>query len=504
MGASNLSEVLALIKAAQQNNIAKAAGFTGPTNAVQGINEYDLEPGARLLVPVTKLLRDMIPRDVGGMGIQANWRSITAVNPGGTNPGVSDGQRGGSIDQTVTNNLAAFAHLSLENFVTFDADLAAKGFDNVRALAVQDLLWSFFEAEERTILGGNPSLSLGTGNTPTGTPSTTGGTLAAGTTYSVIVVPLTYDGMVWSTFPTITGSGAAAVPSGGAVKLPYTRNNADGTTDTINGFAGQKSSASSAITTTGTTGSIAVSCAATVGAMGYAWFVGATAGTEKLNQITGAPSATITALNSTGQLASAGFASDLSTNSLVYAGLLTQILTSGSGAYVQDLGGAVLTSNGSGFGGISQIDTALLAFYNTHRLVPTHIFMNGVDQVNAGHKILNGNTNLAPFFMGGAQGDLGAGAQFTRYRNPVGYGNQVLEVVAHPFLPQGTILFYSARNPYPLSNVAQVLKMKLQRDYYQTEWPVITRKYTYAVSCDGVLQCYFPPAFGCITGVGNG
>lgn len=500
MGANNVNEVLSLIKAAQQNNIAKAAGFSVPTNAVQGINEYDLEPGARLLVPVTKLLRDLIPRDVGGMGIQANWRSITAVNPSGMNPGVSDGQRGGSIDQTVTNNLAAFAHLSLENFVTFDADLAAKGFDNVRALAVQDLLWSFFEAEERTILGGNSSLGLGTPTTPVGTPSTTGGTLAAGTTYSVIVVPLTYDGMQWSTFPT----GGAAAPSGGAVMLPYTRNNADGTTNTINGFAGQQSAASGAITTTGTTGSITATTTAIPGAFGYAWFLGATAGTERLNQITGQPKAVLQKLNSTGQLATAGFASDLSTNALVYDGLLTQIQKPASGAYSVDLAGATMTSNGSGFGGIAEIDTALLSFYNTHRLIPTHIFMNGTDQVNAAHKILNGNTNLAPFFMGGSQGDIGAGAQFTRYRNPVGYGNQVLEVVAHPFLPQGTILFYSARNPYPLSNVAQVLKMKLQRDYYQTEWPVITRKYTYAVSCDGVLQCYFPAAFGVITGVGNG
>jgi hypothetical protein len=43
-----------------------------------------------------------------------------------------------------------------------------------------------------------------------------------------------------------------------------------------------------------------------------------------------------------------------------------------------------------------------------------------------------------------------------------------------------------------------------RRDYYQIEWPVKARRYEYGVYFDGVLQNYFPPAFGILTNIGNG
>ena len=55
--------------------------------------------------------------------------------------------------------------------------------------------------------------------------------------------------------------------------------------------------------------------------------------------------------------------------------------------------------------------------------------------------------------------------------------------------------------PDPLSNVKNLLQMKMRRDYYQIEWPLTTRKYQYGVYQDGVLQHYFPPAIGIITNV---
>ena len=45
--------------------------------------------------------------------------------------------------------------------------------------------------------------------------------------------------------------------------------------------------------------------------------------------------------------------------------------------------------------------------------------------------------------------------------------------------------------------------MRCRRDYYQLEWPLKTRKYEYGVYFDGVLQNYFPPAFGMITNIGK-
>jgi hypothetical protein len=495
----DIASVLAKIKASQQTNVQKA--FSQSSSAVSGITEYDLEQGAKLLYPITTILRNMIPRKTGGTGIQANWRTITAVNPGNVAIGLSEGNRGGFMSQTVNDVLAAFRFMGMDNYVTFEADYAAQGFDDVRALAVTELLQAVMEQEERIDLGGNASIALGTCGTVTATASNTGGFLADAT-YSVICVALTYDGTQFSTNPQATYTTA---PAGGLVKLPYTRTNADGTTDSIQGFSGIQSAATGSLVVNGGTslGSIAVSVAAVRGAFGYAWYLG-TAGAEKLVQISGSRAVTLKYTNSTGQVATALPATDTSQNSLNYNGILTQIATSGSGAYSQDLGGAVLTTSGSGSGGIAEFDAAIAQFYANYRLIPTHIFMNGTDQTNAKNKILTGNTNLAPFFMGGTAGDVGAGAQFTRYRNPIGFGNQNLTVVAHPFMPQGTVMFYSDKIPYPLSNVGNIIQKRLRRDYYQVEWPVVTRKYTYGVYFDGVLQMYFMPAYGMLTSVGNG
>ena len=71
-------------------------------------------------------------------------------------------------------------------------------------------------------------------------------------------------------------------------------------------------------------------------------------------------------------------------------------------------------------------------------------------------------------------------------------------------MPAGMMIFYSDSIPYPLSNVGSVLVKKLRRDYYQIEWPLKSRKYEYGVYFDGVLQCYFPPAFGMIHNIAAG
>ncbi len=67
--------------------------FTQPGTATSGLAAYDLEQGARLLYPLTRILGAMIPRVTGGVGIQSNWRAVTAINPTNLNIGLSEGHR---------------------------------------------------------------------------------------------------------------------------------------------------------------------------------------------------------------------------------------------------------------------------------------------------------------------------------------------------------------------------------------------------------------------------
>jgi hypothetical protein len=65
-------------------------------------------------------------------------------------------------------------------------------------------------------------------------------------------------------------------------------------------------------------------------------------------------------------------------------------------------------------------------------------------------------------------------------------------------------MFTSSTIPYPLSGVGAVAQVKLrQRDYYQIEYPLTTRKYSFGCYAGNgqVLQVYAPFAFGAITNI---
>lgn len=482
-------ETLELLKTAQAApNDALTKAFTQSSTATSGLTAYDLEAPAKTLYPVITPLRNEIPRIVGGMGIQANWRAITAINTGNAGAGISEGNRGVVQSTTVTDYTAAFKGLGLEDYVTFEADYAGQGFDDVKARAVQGLLRSLMISEEKCILGGNTSIALGTASTPSCTASNTGGTLASN--QSVIVVALTLDGY------------QAATVAGG-LPLSATRTLADGTTEAYNQGTSIKSAAN-AVTISGSTASIAASTTVKNGAVAYAWFWGA-ANNEILGAITTANTYTITAAATGTQAAASNFTADKSRNSLVFDGLLSQIMTSGSGAYVKNMAnGTTLTADNKG--GITEIDVALQSFWDNYKLSPDTIWVNAQQALDINTKVLAGSTAGAQrFVFNSEQSMLAGGSVVVAYLNKFALGGaQSIPIKIHPYMPAGTILFTSKGVPYPLSNVGNVLQMKLRRDYYQIEYPLRTRKYEYGVYMDGVLQCYFPPAFGIINNITAG
>ena len=492
MSAENALDVIAK---AMQSPIPEAVkkAFTSPNSATTGLAEYNLEQGARLIYPIDTPLRNMIPREVGQAGVQANWRAITAVNPNGENIGVSEGNRGGYNSYTEVDRYAKFVEFGLEDYVTWKAERAAGDFQNLDELSVQMLLQATMEAEEKVILGGLGSVQLGTTPTPTVATSTTGGTLPS------------QSGLL--TCVALTMRGAAYSTVGAGVKIPYTRTNADGSTDNIQGFSAAPSAAAAATTTTATS-SLTASVTPVPGAFAYAWYYGPS-GSQILTSITSINSVAITAPQSGTQNLTALPATDKSNDPLVFDGLIGQMLMAGSGSYIQAQAtgtpgtGTKLTSTGSGTGGILEFDNAIQAFYQNYRLIPTDIWISGADQKAIKALILAGNTNSAVFFQG-ADGEVRAGARVRTYTNPIGYGNPDLRLRVHPFLPQGTVLFTTEKVPYPLSNVRNIMKMNMRRDYYSILWPLRSRKYEYGVYADGVLQHYFPASMGMITNIAPG
>ena len=490
---STNAETIAAVKNAQ----AMAKAWTAPSTATTGLQTYSLETGAKILFPVITPLLKRIPRVGGGAGIQANWRGVTGINTSGLSGGVGQGNRGGSITTTTKEYNAVFRTLGFDDSVTYEADLAANGFEDLKALAVMNQWKALMMYEEKTILGGNGSLSLGTTPTPTVVGSATGGALNG--TISVICVALTAEGVQF----------AGGFGSLSGISASVTRTNADGSTDSHGGGSAQKSAAATGNCGSGSVGSFTATVTAVNGAVGYAWYWGA-AGSEVLGAVTSINSISVTAAAAGTQTAASLPSSDNSVNSLVYDGLLTQIMTSGSGSYVHRMPtgtagtGTPLTSDGAGC--IVEIDAALRSTWDLYRLSPTDIYVSSQEQKNITAKILAANANSAQrFVFNSEQGMLGGGAMTRSYYNPYSMDGAVeIPIRLHPNLPAGTILFYCDNLPYPLSNVSNVLQIKARRDYYGIDYPIRSRKYEYGVYTDSVLQNYFPPAFGVITNIANG
>jgi hypothetical protein len=471
--------------------------FAQPGSATSGINYYDLELGAKFLYPVLTPLRNEIPRVSGKGGIQANWRAVTGVNTSGLRIGVSGGNRGGVQAVTTQDYTAAYKGIGIETTVDFEAQYAGMGFDDVRGIAAKVGLEACMLGEELLILGGNNSLALGATPTPSLTSSTSGGSLTnAFGTYSVIAVALSLDGVV---------NGSVA----GGIQGSITRTNADGSSDTFGGGAAQKSAAATTTIGSGSTGSIAATVAAVNGAMGYAWFWGAS-GAEVLGAITTINSLVITANAAGTQTAASLGGSDNSTNSLVFDGLLTQALKSGSNAYVaaQATGtagtGTPLTSDAAG--GIVEIDAALKNRWDLYRLSPDTIWANSQEAINISKKIVTGSTTAAQrFVFESVQDAIGGGIMVRSYLNRFSMGGpKDLQIRIHPNMPAGTILMTSKTLPYPVSNVGNVMQVRTRQDYYQIEWPLKARRWESGVYADEVLQHYFPPSMVVITNIGNG
>lgn len=473
--------------------------FSQSNSPTSGITFYDLEAPAKMLYPVLTPLRNIIPRVGGGMGIQAAWRAITAINSTGVRAGVSGGNRGGVIAVASADYTAAFKGLGIESNVDWEAGYAAKGFDDVRAMAARMGLESLMLQEEAVDLGGNNSLALGTTPTPSLTDVGTGGSLAFNTTYSVICVALTLDGY-------INGS------VGGGIQGQITRVNADASQDVFGGGAARKS-VNATVTTANdaaNTHKITATVAPVNGAVGYAWFWGL-AGAEVLGAITSINSTVITANAAGTQTAASLGGGDNSQNSLVYDGLITQALKGGSNSYIKTMAtgtagtGTPLTADT--VGGIVEINDMLQSMWDNYRLSPDTIWVNSQEQRNISSKIVSSTTANAQRFTFSIQpGQLqGGGVIVTSYRNMFSMAGQPeIPIKLHPNLPKGSILVTSSKLPYPLANVPNVIRKLTRQDYYQIEWPLRSRKYEYGVYFDGVLQHYFPPSMGMIQNIGNG
>ena len=483
-------ETLGLMKDSLAKNVTISTGLTA----------FDLQAPAKNLYPTITPLRNSIARVARlNPGDAAHWRSIFGTTGSGFDAmgWVPEGQRSASMSYSAVSVTLPYVTLGEEDTVTFEAEAAAQGFEDINATATLRILQKTMRKEETALLGGNTSLALGKPGTPTLSASGTGGTLPA-TTYSVIVVALTFEGYRNSTL-------------GGGVATTMTITGNDGNTYTLSGGSSLRSNNATQAVSAGQT--LFATVSVVNGAVAYAWYVGA-AGSETLQAITTINSVAFSApLIASGQQPATAVTADNSRNpGLAFDGLLTDGFNPSTSSFVQALpsgpAGTGSTLTPSGRGSILEIDNMLLQMWNSYRLSPTVIYVNAQEQKNITAKCLtNASGPLVRYNVDASQSapyEFTASGVVRWYYNP--FTGVEIPMPVHPDLPPGTILAYCERLPawYQSNETPNVAEVLTRRDYYRVDWPVRTRRREFGVYTEEVLAIYASFGIGILTNIGNG
>lgn len=501
----------------------KAVTSSGYTTAL-GLTGFELSAPSKFLVSILSPLRNRVTRKMAQVGSKnANWRAITAINAGNASPFVGFGTAGTVLQTTEQDYFAPYQPIAHGDTVQMDAQVLARGFEDLRASSGSRLLWATMVSEDKMLLGGQ-AFALQTPGTVTVTTATTGGSIAQTTAVHVVVAVRTVEGYYYN-LSNAAGTAAGTAAGGGTVT------SADGTASTP------------------TDGLSTHTAQATVpfvaGAVAYDWYFGASntayffVGTtstnvspvvtalpsgDATNPTVGLPRLTAARAGGGNNIRTGGAAFvDTSADANAFNGLIAScvadISASGaqvqrstgtsSGAYFASLDGATLTgSNGT----ITQIDNALLSIYNTYQISPTRMYMNTQQHYDVSNKMIatgTFNTFLQGEDMQFRQSATG-GIFLTKYINKAANGFPI-EMETEPNLPPGVIVLISEVIPFPGSEVNAVFEVETQMEYTQLEYAMSRStgttggpRYDVEVRAIETFKNYFPAGCGVIHNVAAG
>lgn len=494
-------------------------------NTSLGFNFYDLRGPAYFLFPLLTPFIQSIPkkgRVNAGVGTAAHWKATKNPNTAYVYAGVSEGQRNALGTPDMVDYLATYKELGMEGGNTFTSQWAGEGYtDNLADEHFRNLARLRLQEEMITLLGnsgdaaGNLGFKLGQPDNVTAalvtsdtfnSPATAG--FGTATNVSACVVAITGMGMN----PGGQGGYCAPPTTTGGLTPTATRTNADGSTLTVHGGTSKVSNISSVVLTNTTAKWVQFSTNAVKGAVGYAWYVNVTDGTNptaansKLAAITSCPKVVIGAAPTpSNQAASAsGLDTDYSYQATDFDGLLTYAFKNGKWT---DMAGGSFTPIGNGQ--VAELEADLLYLWQNYQAQPDGIWCSADVREALDSAIIYSQTGTNSYifqYTKDAQGALLGGFLVTAYKSKYSInpeGGAAIPIRLHPMLPPGTLYYDINTNPYPHSRVPGVREFLTQRDYYAIEWPIVTREWTYGTYIHEVLAHYMPWISAVRTGIGK-
>ncbi|MBK3624915.1 hypothetical protein JHN59_08645 [Streptomyces sp. MBT49] len=452
-----------------------------------GLVAYDLEAPAKMLTPRPTPLRNRIPRRKG-IGLSRQFKVIsgfTGTATGGVanlHPGIQDTTqtnfapsgagnslyyaRGPKITYAGYDKTVAYSQFSVSDQVTWSAQYAGQGYQDIRQLSRTSLLYSSMLLEERMILMGRGTSGrgfLGAVGAPTSltlTARAAAGSETALSGYSTnIYVKVTSDAGDFG--QSVLTAAANVAPSGGQV--------VDVTVNLPAGATGLRVYVS--------TGSSDPGDAARwyAGRSGYNTFT-----LQGALPTSGTPASLVTA--------------DTSAYTAGYDGILP-ICTGPESGYVNRLNAALSTANPG-----VEFQTAFAALYDAVKADPDRILLNGGDRKQLSDSLKNASSSN--YRMTITQDQLTGvtlGDVVTTIINEItGKG---VDIEVHPWMPQGNAPIISDTLPLPDSEVSDVWAIYNVQDMLGVDWPVNQFAFESSSYWMGAMLCYAPAWNGAVTGI---
>lgn len=484
-----LSQLVGLLPGGSDALKSFTAGNLG-IGSVYGLVPFDLLAPSRLIYPVYTVFRNKLPRPPGqGTARQAKvFTGISGSQTGGQ--GIIDisipelVQSGGSLSptawplnlppagsQTEVDLNIPYRFFGLTESLSWLAQFAGQGFEDISALANLILLQEMMMGEEYQLIAGT-SVALSAPAAATLTARTAGSNetaiSTAGTQTFVTVTATNYFG------ETIASASASVTPSAGQV-IDVTIQPVIGA-QSYNIYAG------------------------TVNARASLWRMATGVGGQRFTLqgtvLTSGQNAPATDTGTGTNTRMEGLIPVISGKSAS-----TTVYPNGwQGGYVNQSVGTHLSYN--------SIYTALDALWESvftnpgaFRADPAEIIGDGGDIMRLSTDVINQGaaTNYRLWLDQADVSGVRVGAAVSEFQNPI--TRSVLKLVVHPWFTQGTAMLMTYQLPQTWTNVANAWEMTCVQDYVSIAWPVIDATFRYSIFLYAALCGYAPYYSGLLQGL---
>ena len=482
---AGLNNAISAQRLAMQD-VQKDISLTSPLST--SFAAFDLEAPAKLLTPRPTPLRNRIPRKKG-VGTSHRVKRITGYTGTGTGgqgniwPGVTEStttafgsinfERGPKISYTADDIVLPYNSYSLSDSVSFDANFSGLGYQDLRQLSSTSTLYATMLMEERMMLMAR------------GTASGYSGALSA-------------PGTV--TLGKISAAGSVTALADATYYVYVTADAGISST----GFG--ESVLTSVQSTTTSSQAITVTVTPVTGAIAYNVYVGTTTGAANA-KYQGRTTSTVFTLGGAGTSSTGNQApftttgavatrasSDTSAYATGYDGILPTLLGPSSG-FINNIGSTFSNSNPG-----TEFQAVFAGLYNSVKADPDAILINGSDRkqlsdsikgaANANYRLNITQDETSGAILGSVVG---------------GIVNEVtgksVDLIVHPWLPQGVAPVISWTLPIPDTEVSDVWSNFLVQDYMGIQWPVTQFAYEFSTYFRGTFFCTAPAWNGIVSGI---